>query len=191
MDNIVSQQIPHDRDAERAVLGAIFIDPEAIADASAVVQPEDFYERANQIVFQAMLDLSDRGDAIDTLTLQDELNKRNQLEDIGGIGYVSELAMATPTAAHVTYYAKIVHRKALLRRLISASQKIISNAIDGSDDVTDILDDAESEIMNVSSENSTGGFRTIKEIVNSAINDINNIRMTEIWLLACRLVLRN
>ena len=118
MDNIVSQQIPHDRDAERAVLGAIFIDPEAIADASAVVQPEDFYERANQIVFQAMLDLSDRGDAIDTLTLQDELNKRNQLEDIGGIGYVSELAMATPTAAHVTYYAKIVHRKALLRRLI-------------------------------------------------------------------------
>ena len=103
MDNIVSQQIPHDRDAERAVLGAIFIDPEAIADASAVVQPEDFYERANQIVFQAMLDLSDRGDAIDTLTLQDELNKRNQLEDIGGIGYVIQLVMATPTAAHVTY----------------------------------------------------------------------------------------
>ena len=65
MDNIVSQQIPHDSDAEKAVLGAIFIDPEAIADASAVVQPEDFYERANQIIYQAMLDLSDRGDAID------------------------------------------------------------------------------------------------------------------------------
>ena len=73
MDNIVSQQIPHDSDAEKAVLGAIFIDPEAIADPSAVVQPEDFYERANQIIFQAMLDLSDRGDAIDPLTLQDEL----------------------------------------------------------------------------------------------------------------------
>ena len=57
MDNIVSQQIPHDSDAEKAVLGAIFIDPEAIADASAVVQPEDFYERANQIIYQAMLDL--------------------------------------------------------------------------------------------------------------------------------------
>ena len=60
MDNIVSQQIPHDSSAEKAVLGAIFIDPEAIADASAVVQPEDFYEKANQIVFQAMIDLSDR-----------------------------------------------------------------------------------------------------------------------------------
>lgn len=175
MYNIVSQQIPHDSSAEKAVLGAIFIDPEAIADASAVVQPEDFYEKANQIVFQAMIDLSDREEAIDPLTLQDELNKRNQLDDIGGIGYVSELALATPTAAHVTYYAQIVHRKALLRKLIFASQKIITNAMNESDDVTNILDDAESEIMNVSSDNNTGGFRTIKDIVNSTIDEINNI----------------
>lgn len=175
MDNIVSQQIPHDSDAEKAVLGAIFIDPEAIADADAVVEPGDFYERANQIVYQAMLELSDRGDAIDPLTLQDELKKKNQLEDIGGISYVSELALATPTATHVTYYAQIVHRKALLRRLISASQKIISNALDGSDDVTEILDDAESEIMNVSSDNSRGGFRLIKEVVKSTIKDISDI----------------
>ncbi|MCT6890815.1 MAG: replicative DNA helicase, partial [Lactobacillus sp.] len=150
-------------------------DPAAIADASAEVQPEDFYKRANQLVFQAMLDLSDREDAIDPLTLQDELTKKNQLDDIGGIAYVSELAMATPTAAHVTYYAKIVHRKALLRRLISASQKIITNAMQDSDDVTDILDNAESEIMNVSSENNANGFRNIKDIVNSTIDEINNI----------------
>ena len=175
MDNIVSQQIPHDDKAEKAVLGAIFIDPAAIADASAEVQPDDFYKRANQLVFQAMLDLSDREDAIDPLTLQDELTKKNQLDDIGGIAYVSELAMATPTAAHVTYYAKIVHRKALLRRLISASQKIITNAMQDSDDVTDILDNAESEIMNVSSENNANGFRNIKDIVNSAIDEINDI----------------
>lgn len=175
MDNIVSQQVPHDAEAEKAVLGAIFIDPEAIADASAVVTPDDFYEHANRIIYQAMLDLSDRGDAIDPLTLQDELTKKNQLDDIGGIAYVSQLALATPTAEHVTYYAQIVHRKALLRRLITASQNIISNAIEGSDDVTDILDDAESEIMNVSSENNTGGFRDIKSIVNSTVEDINNI----------------
>ena len=175
MDNIVSQQIPHDDEAEKAVLGAIFIDPAAIADASAEVQPDDFYKRANQLVFQAMLDLSDREDAIDPLTLQDELTKKNQLDDIGGIAYVSELALATPTAAHVTYYAKIVHRKALLRRLISASQKIITNAMQDSDDVTDILDNAESEIMNVSSENNANGFRSIKDIVNSTIDEINNI----------------
>ena len=175
MDNIVSQQIPHDDEAEKAVLGAIFIDPEAIADASSEVQSSDFYKKANQLIFQAMLDLSDRGDAIDPLTLQDELTKKNQLDDIGGIAYVSELAIATPTAAHVSYYAKIVHRKALLRHLISASQKIISNAMQDSDDVTDILDDAESEIMNVSSENNANGFREIKDIVNAAIEEINNI----------------
>jgi replicative DNA helicase len=175
MDNIISQQIPHDDEAEKAVLGAIFIDPKSIADASAEVQPDDFYKKANQLVFQAMLDISDREDGIDPLTLQDELTKKNQLDDIGGIAYVSELAIATPTAAHVVYYAKIVHRKALLRRLISASQKIITNAMQDSDDVTEILDNAESEIMNVSSENSTNGFRSIKEIVNSTVEEIGNI----------------
>ena len=175
MDNIVSQQIPHDSDAEKAVLGAIFIDPAAIADANGVVMPEDFYERANQIVFQAMLDLSDRNEAIDPVTLKDELTKKNQLEDIGGISYISQLAMATPTAAHVTYYAQIVHRKALLRGLISASQKIIQNAMQGQDDVTEILDDAESEIMNVSSENNSSGFRSIKDIMSSTVQEINTL----------------
>lgn len=175
MDNLVSQQIPRDAEAEKAVLGAIFIDPEAIADASAVLQTADFYERANQIVFQAMLDLSDRQDAIDPLTLQDELTKRNQLDDIGGIAYISQLALATPTAEHVTYYAKIVHRKAILRNLIAASQKIIANAMEDASDVTDILDDAESEIMNVSSENNTGGFRQIKQVISSTLEEINNI----------------
>lgn len=175
MDNVISQQIPHDSEAEKAVLGAVFIDPEAIADASAILQSDDFYIRANRLIFQSMLDLSDRGDAIDPLTLQDDLTQKNQLEDIGGISYVSQLALATPTAENVSYYAKIVHRKALLRRLISASQKIISNAMDDSDDVTDILDDAESEIMNVSSENNTGGFRRIGDIVKSAMDEIDNI----------------
>ncbi|RHW50340.1 replicative DNA helicase [Lactobacillus bombicola] len=175
MDNIISQQVPHDDGAEKAVLGAIFINPAAIADASAEVQPSDFYKKANQLIFQAMIDLSDREDEIDPVTLQDELTKKNQLDDIGGIAYVSDLAMATPTAAHIVYYAKIVHRKALLRRLISASQKIITNAMQDSEDVTEILDNAESEIMNVSSENNANGFRGIKEIVNSTIEEINQI----------------
>lgn len=175
MDNIVSQQIPHDAEAEKAVLGAIFINPEAVAEASAVVQPDDFYERANRLIYQGMLELSDDEKAIDPLTLKDVLEQKNQLEDSGGVAYLAELAVETPTAAHVTYYAQIVHRKALLRRLISASQKIIANAMQDSDDVTNILDDAESEIMNVSSENNTGSFRRIKEIVNNAMDDINNI----------------
>ncbi|QNQ81144.1 replicative DNA helicase [Lactobacillus sp. PV034] len=175
MDNLVSQQIPHNSDAEKAVLGAVFLNPEAIIEASDIVQPDDFYERANRIVFQAMLNIADRGDEIDPVTLQDELKKNNQLEDIGGIAYVSELTLATPTAVHVTYYANIVKRQALLRNLVTTSQRIIQNAISGSDDVTDILDDAESAILNVSQENNAGGFKSIHEVLNDTVEAINNI----------------
>lgn len=175
MDNVVSQQIPHDSEAEKAVLGAVFLDPEAIIDASDVLQPDDFYEHANRIVFQAMLNISDREEVIDPVTLQDELKKNNQVDDIGGIAYVTELSMATPTAAHVTYYAKIVKRKAILRNLISTSQRIIQNAIEGSDDVTDILDDAESQIMGVSQDNASGGFKSIHDVLNAAMEEINSI----------------
>ena len=175
MDNVVSQQIPHDSEAEKAVLGAVFLDPEAIIDASDVLQPDDFYEHANRIVFQAMLNISDREEVIDPVTLQDELKKNNQVDDIGGIAYVTELSMATPTAAHVTYYSKIVKRKAILRNLISTSQRIIQNAIEGSDDVTDILDDAESQIMGVSQDNASGGFKSIHDVLNTAMEEINSI----------------
>lgn len=175
MDNVVSQQIPHDSEAEKAVLGAVFLDPEAIIDASDVLQPDDFYEHANRIVFQAMLNISDREEVIDPVTLQDELKKNNQVDDIGGIAYVTELSMATPTAAHVTYYAKIVKRKAILRNLISTSQRIIQNAIEGSDNVTDILDDAESQIMGVSQDNASGGFKSIHDVLNTAMEEINSI----------------
>ena len=175
MDNVVSQQIPHDSEAEKAVLGAVFLDPEAIIDASDVLQPDDFYEHVNRIVFQAMLNISDREEVIDPVTLQDELKKNNQVDDIGGIAYVTELSMATPTAAHVTYYAKIVKRKAILRNLISTSQRIIQNAIEGSDDVTDILDDAESQIMGVSQDNASGGFKSIHDVLNTAMEEINSI----------------
>lgn len=175
MDNVVSQQIPHDSDAEKAVLGAVFLNPEAINDASDIVQPDDFYERANRLVFQAMINIADRGEEIDPITLQDELKKNNQLEDIGGIAYVSELTLATPTAVHITYYAKIVKRKAILRNLVNTSQRIIQNAITDSDDVTDILDDAESAILNISQENTTGDFRSLREVINDTVETLNSI----------------
>ena len=175
MDNVVSQQIPHDSDAEKAVLGAVFLNPEAINEASDIVQADDFYERANRLVFQAMINIADRGAEIDPITLQDELKKNNQLEDIGGIAYVSELTLATPTAVHITYYAKIVKRQAILRNLVTTSQKIIQNAISGSDDVTDILDDAESAILNISQENTTGDFRSLREVINDTVETLNTI----------------
>lgn len=172
MDNVVSQQIPHDSEAEKAVLGAVFLDPEVINDLSDTLSPDDFYERANRIVFGAMLNINERNDKVDAITLQDELQKKDQLEDIGGISYVSELALATPTSAHVSYYAKIIKRKSLLRNLISTSQSIIQNAMQDSEDVTDILDQAESAIMSVSQENADGGFRYIGDVMQEAVEQI-------------------
>lgn len=175
MDNIVSRSVPHDSEAEKAVLGAIFINPEAYIEASDTLAPDDFYEHANRLVFQAMGDLSERGEAIDTLTMRDQLASKNQLDDIGGISYVAELATAAPTAAHVSYYAQIVKRKAILRNLINTCQNIVQNALTESDDVTDVLDDAESQILRVAQDNVTGGFRTIHDVLNETVENINNI----------------
>lgn len=172
MDNVVSQQIPHDSEAEKAVLGAVFLDPAVISDLSDTLGPDDFYERANRIVFNAMLNLDERNEKVDVITIQDELNKNNQLEDIGGLAYVSELAVTTPTSAHVSYYAQIIKRKSLLRHLIATSQGIIQTAMQENDDVTDILDQAESAIMSVSQENTTGGFREIKQVLADAVQQI-------------------
>lgn len=172
MDNVVSQQIPHDSEAEKAVLGAVFLDPAVISDLSDTLGPDDFYERANRIVFNAMLNLDERNEKVDVITIQDELNKNNQLEDIGGLAYVSELAVTTPTSAHVSYYAQIIKRKSLLRHLIATSQGIIQTAMQENDDVTDILDQAESAIMSVSQENTTGGFREIKNVLADAVQQI-------------------
>lgn len=172
MDNVVSQQVPHDSEAEKAVLGAVFLDPEVINDLSDILGPDDFYERANRIVFNAMLNLDERNEKVDVITIQDELNKNNQLEDIGGLSYISELAVTTPTSAHVSYYAQIIKRKSLLRHLIATSQGIIQTAMQENDDVTDILDQAESAIMSVSQENTTGGFREIKQVLAEAVNQI-------------------
>ena len=115
MDNLVAQQIPHDSAAEKAVLGAIFIDPEVINEVSSVLEPADFYEHANRLVYSALLALYDESRSIDLVTLQEELKRRGQLEELGDMAYVSELLLATPTAFHAKDYARIVHQKAQLR----------------------------------------------------------------------------
>ncbi|MDD6416334.1 MAG: replicative DNA helicase [Lactobacillus porci] len=172
MDNLLAQQVPHDAAAEKAVLGAIFIDPEAINDVSAVLEATDFYDHANRIIYSAMLKLADEGQSIDPVTIQAELERRGQLDEIGDISYITDLLGATPTSYHVKDYAKLVHQKSVLRNLINASQKIITNAVQGADPVEDILSDAESEIMNVSNQRGSNGFHDIEKLVKEAVRQI-------------------
>lgn len=170
-DNLPPQNI----EAEQAVLGAIFLNTDALADAMEYVEADDFYRRAHQILFQAMVNLNNDGEAIDVLTVQNYLTTNNQLDDVGGVAYIAELATSVPTAANAGYYAKIVEEKSMLRRLISTATNIITQANNGDDDVPSLLDSAERQIMDVSERRNRSGFREIKDVLNETLSNIDRL----------------
>lgn len=170
-DNLPPQNI----EAEQAVLGAIFLNTDALADAMEYVEADDFYRRAHQILFQAMVNLNNDGEAIDVLTVQNYLTTNNQLDDVGEVAYIAELATSVPTAANAGYYAKIVEEKSMLRRLISTATNIITQANNGDDDVPSLLDSAERQIMDVSERRNRSGFREIKDVLNETLSDIDRL----------------
>ncbi|MFD1431899.1 replicative DNA helicase [Lacticaseibacillus yichunensis] len=174
-DQPIQRQMPQSLEAEQAVLGGIFLDPATLVDAAELIQPEDFYKRAHQLIFAAMAALSEEGSAIDVVTLQDCLEARNQLTDIGGVPYLLELADATPTAAHVQYYAQIIADKAQLRRLIQTAEKIIRQSYDDQSDVAGLVENAENQMMQVADVGTRGGFRSIKDVLNSAVAEIDKL----------------
>ena len=139
------------------------------------VEADDFYRRAHQILFQAMVNLNNDGEAIDVLTVQNYLTTNNQLDDVGGVAYIAELATSVPTAANAGYYAKIVEGKSMLRRLISTATNIITQANNGDDDVPSLLDSAERQIMDVSERRNRSGFREIKDVLNETLSDIDRL----------------
>ena len=139
------------------------------------IVPEDFYRRGHQLIFRAMIQLNDRNEAIDVVTVKELLEQQNQLEDAGGLSYLSELALSVPTAANVGYYAKIVEEKSLLRNLIQTATNIVTEGFEQGDDVQTILDAAERNIMEVSERRNKSGFLTISEVLNTAIENIDQL----------------
>lgn len=175
MDNAPVQEEPRDIDAEKAVLGAVFLSKDALADAMEYLEPRDFYRKAHQIIFQKMVDLNEEDQPIDVVTIRSALDKDNQTENIGGVAYIAELATAVPTAANVVYYAKIVHDKATRRRLINTATKIINNSYADDDSVSDLLDNAEQQIMQVSQDNTQNGFQNIKDVLEASLKHVNDL----------------
>src|SRR4051812_46504610 len=100
-DPMLDRTPPHNNEAEQSVIGAIFLEPQALITAAEILQPEDFYRQAHEKIFQTMLHLSDQGKAIDVVTVTEELSAKKELEDVGGISYLTELANAVPTAANI------------------------------------------------------------------------------------------
>jgi replicative DNA helicase len=134
---------PHNIEAEEAVLGSLLIDPEAICRLVPSLKPEDFYREENRWVYQACLSLYERNEAINQITLAQELLRKGELDDIGGIAYLSHLVSIVPTSVHVEYYAQIVHRLAVMRRLISAAGEIAAIGYEAEPDMDAALDKAE------------------------------------------------
>ena len=170
---------PRDLAAEKAVLGAAFLSKGAIEEAMEFVSSNDFYQRAHQIVFAAMVKLNDQEKPIDVLTMQSELQSEHQLDNIGGTEYLAELAGSVPTAANVGYYAKIVHDKATARRLIDVATEIVQKSYDGQENVNELLDEAETSILRVSESSNRAGFQRIDTVLNDSINHVYELSKNE------------
>lgn len=166
---------PQNIEAEQAVLGSVFLDADAVVEALEYIEPKDFYRRGHQLIFQTMIALNDRNEAVDVITVKDSLEQLNLLEDIGGISYLSELALAVPTAANVGYYAKIVEQKSLLRNLIQTATEIVSKGFEQGEDVETILDEAERRILEVSEKRNRSGFLSIADVLNTTITQIDQL----------------
>lgn len=166
---------PHNLEAEQAVLGAIFLEPSVIVTATEILSPEDFYRVSHQRIFEAMVRLTDRGEPIDLVTVTNELDERDLLNEVGGVSYLTDLASSVPTAANLEYYAKIVEEKAILRRVIQAATHIVTKTFDESDDVTEVLDFAEKTIFEVSQNKATGNFKNIKDVLIDVYDNIEQL----------------
>lgn len=166
---------PQNLEAEQSVLGSMLIEQEAIFAATEIIRPADFYKEGHQKIFEAMLALSGRGEPVDLVTLAEELKQKKILEAVGGIPYLTTLANIVPTAANVTYYAKIVREKAILRNLIHAATGIVSKCFEDSDDIEQLLDEAERSIFKISQRFSPQDLTSIREILKTTFANVDKL----------------
>ena len=163
---------PQNIEAEQSVLGAMLIEKEAIPKVMEILRDTDFYREAHRVIFNAMLELYNKNEAVDMITVTEILKRDNKLEDVGGIAYVTSLANTVPTAANVTYHASIIEEKSILRQLVSVSTQIASMGYEANDDVKNIIDSAESKILEISNRKKTADFTPINEIVLDSFKSI-------------------
>ena len=164
---------PHNTDAEQSLLGSLLIDRDAIIRVASFVKPEDFYHHANGTIYRAVFDLYNKREPTDFITLSDELGRRDQLEAVGGLAYLTSLLNAVPTAVHVEYYGRIVERTATLRRLIDAGARIVAIGYQDGVETEDALDSAEKAIFDVSQKRQTKDFVSIAEVLDRFFDQID------------------
>jgi len=169
---------PQNIDAEQMVLGAILIENEAIHNVTGMLTPEDFYKEIHRRIFSVMVEMFERREAIDLVTLTDALRGRTGLEAVGGASYLATLVSLVPTAANIKYHAKIVREKAVLRRLIHASTDIISQCYDDSrtvESIDELLNNAERSIFDIAQKKIAESFSSLKSIVSHSFDIVQKL----------------
>jgi replicative DNA helicase len=167
---------PHNIEAEMAVLGALLLgDRRAVEKSSEILTRDDFYREAHGRIFDAMMALAEKDEPVDIITLRNELGTRGTLDAVGGISYLMQLGDFVPTAANLTYYAKIVSEKALLRRLIETSGEIAGMAYGEVDDVDQLVDHAERSIFQVARKRRNEGFAALKPLLTETFEKIDTL----------------
>ena len=165
------QLLPHDIAAEEAVIGSLLIDSDSFLDISHLIRPDDFYRDRNRLCFGACAELFRRGEAIDQVTVARELHRTDQLENAGGMAYLSHLVSTTPTSTHANYYAQLVYNTSTMRRLIDAASNISAIGYRDSDDVENTLRQAEDVLFSVRTRRSERGFIPLRQIYDQFLEE--------------------
>lgn len=179
MNEMIDRTPPHNNEAEQSVIGAVFLEPQALITAAELLMPEDFYRVAHQKIFATLLSLSDQGKPVDVVSVSEELTAKKELEDVGGMSYLTELVSIVPTAANIMHYAKIVEEKALLRRLIRVATQIVEDGFTREDEVEELLSEAEKNMMEVSNRKNAGDFKHIKDVLVQTYDNIELLHTRE------------
>jgi len=171
-DPLLNRTPPHDIDAEESLLSAIFINNDNLLDVTEILVPEDFYKGAHKKIFRVILELINKEEPADLVTVANALKEKDELEGIGGAAYLASISDAAPVAVNALHYAKIIRGKAALRQLINTSSKIIENCLEDKGDFEDILDFAESSIFKISEKKSGGSFQSLGDLINLNIDHL-------------------
>ncbi|MEK7175117.1 MAG: replicative DNA helicase [Patescibacteria group bacterium] len=166
---------PQSIEAEESVLGALMMDKNAIIRVADILHPEDFYKRAHQLIFGAVLHLYEKSEPVDVLSLSNRLKETQELENIGGTSYLTGLVSAVPTASNVLHYAKIVRHKKILRELLAASQDIARLGFEENQDIELVLDEAEKKIFSIAERSLKQDFIPIKSALEDAFERIDRL----------------
>ncbi|MGC1361481.1 MAG: replicative DNA helicase, partial [Silvibacterium sp.] len=167
--------LPASIDAERSILGAILLDNHAYNEAAEKLRPEDFALDSHQRIFARMAELIDAGRAVDIVTLAEELGRRKEVEAIGGVAYLASLTEGLPRRLSIEEYVRIVKDKSLLRQLINICSSAITRAADQSEEALEVLNAAETSLLEVTEKGITRGFTGIPEIVRDSFGTIDNL----------------